>query len=167
MLIFGGDWGSPYPSIVFLVERNGHGNRHSNHCLKDYISSCGGVRNRSYLYGSFGVRLVCFMIWSWSVGYSGVYPRSCNTKYSVLKLATWVMNVAGFSYRKAVSHTHRQAHHGGTNLGNVNNAKTIWRPWVDILESVWFLIQGSMSGWHLWISTSVESHLIWPYLWLT
>ena len=36
------------------------------------------------------------MIWSWSVGYSGVYPRSCNTKYSVLKLATWVMNVAGF-----------------------------------------------------------------------
>ena len=62
MLIFGGDWGSPHPSIVFLVERNGHGNRHSNHCLKDYISSCGGVRNRSYLYGSFGVRLVCFMI---------------------------------------------------------------------------------------------------------
>ena len=47
MLIFGGDWGSPHPSIVFLVERNGHGNRHSNHCLKDYISSCGGVRNRS------------------------------------------------------------------------------------------------------------------------
>ena len=27
MLIFGGDWGSPHPSIVFLVERNLSRNR--------------------------------------------------------------------------------------------------------------------------------------------
>ena len=33
-----------------------------------------------------------------------------------------------FSYRKAVSHTHRQVHHGGAHLGNVNNAQTIWIP---------------------------------------
>ena len=37
-----------------------------------------------------------------------------------------------------MGHTHRQAHHGGTHLGNVNNAKIIWIPhftmWSDGLE---------------------------------